>query len=63
LKPATRETEQHEHLQSMSIRLEPSLRRQLEALARAEDRPLSWLVRKALRAEAARREQTTEHAA
>jgi predicted transcriptional regulator len=54
----------HEHLQSVSIRIEPSLRQRLEALARAEDRPFSYLVRRALRAEAARRaDQQSEQAA
>jgi hypothetical protein len=47
---------------SVSIRLEPSLRQQLEAMARAEDRPLSYLIRRALR-ETARREQQGEAAA
>jgi predicted transcriptional regulator len=54
--------DEHEHLQSVSIRLEPSLRQQLEAMARAEDRPLSYLIRRALR-ETARREQQGEAAA
>jgi hypothetical protein len=34
--------------------VEAELRQQLERLARAEDRPLSYLVRRVLRAEAAR---------
>jgi len=40
---------------TLHVRLEPELRSQLEELARAEDRPLSSLVRRVLRAEAARR--------
>ena len=46
----------------LSIRVEAKLRQQLERLARAEDRPLSYLVRRVLRAEAARA-QTQERAA
>jgi hypothetical protein len=38
----------------LNCRVEPELRERLERLAAAEDRPLSWLVRRALRAEAAR---------
>jgi predicted transcriptional regulator len=44
-------------LQSVSVRLESELRERLEELARAEDRPMSYLIRRALRAEAARRER------
>jgi predicted transcriptional regulator len=40
---------------TLHVRLEPELRSQLEQIARAEDRPLSSLVRRVLRAEAARR--------
>jgi hypothetical protein len=47
----------------INVRVEPELRERLEALARAEDRPLSSLVRRVLRAEAARREQPGEAAA
>jgi predicted transcriptional regulator len=39
---------------TLHVRLEPELRSQLEEIARAEDRPLSSLVRRVLRAEAAR---------
>jgi predicted transcriptional regulator len=44
-------------LEPLSIRLEPGLRQQLEAMAKAEDRPVAYLIRRVLRAEAARREQ------
>jgi hypothetical protein len=50
---------------TLHVRLEAELRSQLEELARAEDRPLSSLVRRVLRAEAARRsegEQSERHA-
>jgi len=43
---------------TVHVRLEPELRQRLERLARAEDRPLSSLVRLALRSEADRREQS-----
>jgi predicted transcriptional regulator len=38
----------------INVRVDGELRERLERLAAAEDRPLSWLVRRALRAEAAR---------
>ena len=41
-------------LKSVSIRLDDALRERLEEQARLEDRPISYLVRRALRAEAAR---------
>jgi predicted transcriptional regulator len=44
-------------LKSVSIRLDDELRARLEELARAEDRPLSYVIRRTLRAEAARRER------
>jgi predicted transcriptional regulator len=47
---------------TLHVRLEPELRSQLEELAAAEDRPLSYLVRRALRAEAARRQQQEQAA-
>ena len=37
------------------VRIPPDLREQLERLANAEDRPLSSLIRRVLRVEAARR--------
>jgi predicted transcriptional regulator len=49
-------------LENVTVRLEAETREALEAMARAEDRPLSWLIRRALRAEAARCEAQTEHA-
>jgi hypothetical protein len=50
--------EEHDsRLQPLSIRIDGELRAALEAQARREDRPLSYLIRRALRAEAARREQ------
>jgi predicted transcriptional regulator len=50
-------TSTQRRLQSLSIRLDDELRKRLERLAHAEDRPLSYLIRRALRAEAARRER------
>jgi Ribbon-helix-helix protein, copG family len=44
-------------LKSVNIRLDGALREQLEERARREDRPVSYLVRRALRAEAARWER------
>jgi predicted transcriptional regulator len=41
-------------LKSVSIRLDDALRERLEEQARLEDRPISYLVRRALRAEAVR---------
>jgi predicted transcriptional regulator len=41
---------------TVHVRLEAELREQLEALARAEDRPLSYVIRRTLRAEAARQQ-------
>jgi predicted transcriptional regulator len=43
---------------TVHVRLEPVLRTRLEELARAEDRPLSSLVRRTLQAEVARRQAT-----
>jgi len=40
--------------------VEAELRQQLERLARAEDRPLSYLVRRVLRAEATRTQTLTQ---
>jgi predicted transcriptional regulator len=47
----------------INVRVDGELRAQLERLARAEDRPLSSWVRRALRAEAARRSSTEQAAA
>jgi predicted transcriptional regulator len=45
----------HVHLpDTIHVRIPPDLREQLERLADAEDRPLSSLVRRVLKAEAAR---------
>ena len=41
-------------LKSVSIRLDGALRERLEERARREDRPVSYLVQRALRAETAR---------
>jgi predicted transcriptional regulator len=43
-------------LESLTIRLEPETREALERLAVREDRPLAYLIRRVLRAEAAQRE-------
>jgi Ribbon-helix-helix protein, copG family len=50
-------------LKSVSVRLDDALRERLEELARAEDRPLSYVIRRTLRAAAARTSQTQGQAA
>jgi predicted transcriptional regulator len=44
-------------LENLTVRLEPETREALERLAEREERPLAYLARRALRAEAARRER------
>jgi predicted transcriptional regulator len=46
----------------INVRVDAGLRAELERLARAEDRPLSSLVRRALRREALSRAPAEEHA-
>jgi predicted HicB family RNase H-like nuclease len=53
---------EHKSDATIHVRLEPELRSQLEEIARAEDRPLSSLVRRVLR-EAARRSDGEREAA
>jgi predicted transcriptional regulator len=43
-------------LENLTIRLEAETREAFERLAEREDRPLAYLIRRALRAEAAKRE-------
>ena len=54
---------EHKPDTSLHVRLKPELREQLLRLAIEEERPLSSLVRRVLRAELARREQATGRAA
>jgi predicted transcriptional regulator len=44
-------------LENLTVRLEPETREALERVAEREERPLAYLVRRALRTEAARRER------
>jgi hypothetical protein len=50
-------------LENLTIRLEPETREALERLAVREDRPLTYLIRRVLRAEAAQREPAEGRAA
>jgi predicted transcriptional regulator len=50
-------------LENLTIRLEPETREALERQAAREDRPLAYLIRRMLRAEAAQRELVDGRAA